>query len=184
MKSRIDLAGLVAKQLGRKPSIPFTIAVECHYGWPAVLSNEAITPAGKPNPNLFYLSCPFLRRELARLEDCGYMRTLEETLKLDDDLASDLKESQSRHRQEWIRSARAVAPGQLAGQGAAPGRHEIQAPNIAATRNDLLLKCLHAHLAWFLVHPDYRLGKIIAEQLGGLWCRDETCRRYLQKWPE
>lgn len=183
MDPRIDPIELISKQLGRKPSIAFTVAVRCPFDWPAVLLNEAANPAGEPNPNLYYISCPHLRREIARLEDTGFAGSLEEILRSDEDLASDLKKAQEEHRREWMRAAKDAKAWQSAGLAVMLKRTGNHAPNIAATRDDLSIKCLHAHMAWFLVHPDYRLGKIIAARLRQIWCSDETCRR-LFYWPE
>lgn len=42
-----------------------------------------------------------------------------------------------------------------------------------------LVKCLHSHMAWFLVHPDYLAGKAIADKVGELWCPDERCASWM-----
>ena len=80
-----------------------------------------------------------------------------------------MKEAQKAHRTEWKGAAKISL--------AAAGKTGISAPNIAATKEDLKLKCLHAHFAWFLVHPDYLLGRIICRELGELWCSTESCRQ-------
>lgn len=86
----------------------------------------------------------------------------------DHSLTRDLRQAQEAHRREWSESAAQMQD--LA------SRKCIASPNIAATAEDRLLKCLHAHFAWYLVHPEYKLGRIIALELGQTWCDDEMCQ--------
>ncbi len=158
---------LVAAQLGRKPEISFEVAVECIFGWPAVLKNIPIKPTGEPNPNLYYLSCPWLRRRLARLEDAGVIDELQRLAAADRQLEADLIRAQAEHASE-MRTA--LAANSAPEQPRAPGRCLI-----AGAREPLLMKCLHAHLAYYLVHNDYLLGGILAQRIDQLWCGDEHC---------
>lgn len=93
---------------------------------------------------------------------------LQARITADQSLTRDLRQAQEAHRREWSESAAQMHD--LA------GRKRIAPPNIAATAGDGSLKCLHAHFAWYLVHPEYKLGRIIASQLGQTWCDDEMCR--------
>jgi len=151
-----QLERLIAWQLGREPAIAYVVAVDCEYGWPMVLRNEPRDSAGEPNPNLYYLCCPWMRRELARLEDAGLIDALQKQLTVDREFAAGTIAAQENHTRET---------GFL----------------IAAAREPLLLKCLHAHMAYHIVHSDYRLGELIARRLGRLKCPDERCGRWLDE---
>ena len=168
-----DPRRLIALLLGREPHIDFSIVLECPWGWPAVIFSEPFGFEGEPNPNLYYLVCPYLRREIARLEDTGLIRRLEKRLQDEPELAADLIKAQEAHMAIWKAAAVMANPDS--------GAPAIPHPRIASSADDLLLKCLHAHLAWYLVHPDYLLGGIIAIELGDIWCDDETCRRMARK---
>lgn len=161
---RDQLQRIVAWQLKRSPSIGFTVAVQCKYGWPAVLKNSTRTSSGQFNPNLYYLSCPYLIAQLSRLEDAGFIRRLQEQVGQEPTLADDLAGAQALHAREWHVAAdleeEAVALADV---------------NIAAAGDPAHLKCLHAHLAFFLVHSDYRVGRLIAGEVGAIWCPDERC---------
>jgi hypothetical protein len=159
---------MVAMQLGRAPAIEFIIEVECPYGWPAVILNQPFTKEGKPNPNILYLTCPYLRHEMAVLEDAGLISKLESRLREEPDLDADLEKAQRGHRQLWRRRARE------AGGDKGP---IITPPNIAAAGKTHRIKCLHAHMAWYLTHPDYEIGDIIMRELPDPWCEDERCER-------
>lgn len=144
----------------------FEVVVECPYGWPAVLKNAVTGRSGEPNPNLYHLSCPYLRRSIASLEDTGGIADLERLLSADSHLAAAVRAAHELHGRQWRRQA-----------GSAPV--EIRSTAIAGTATPLALKCLHAHFAWYLVHPHYNLGRLIAERLGETWCPDDYCGRSL-----
>lgn len=155
---------IVEKQLGRELLIDFKVQTVCGFGWPAVIKNSPFTGSGKPNPNLYYLSCPYLRKKIARLEDAGLKSQLESKLDGDDSLAAGVEAAQRNHDLEWNQAAASSdcdAPGAFRG--------------IAGSRQTRMLKCLHAHFAYYLAHPDYRLGNMIARRIGDIWCPDDYC---------
>ncbi len=158
---------LVARQIGREPAIGFSVAKKCRYGWPAVIRNAPFDDRGNPNPNLYYLSCPYLRKRLGRLEGEGRTARLEELIALEPDLILALRQAQADHSRQWQEAAGGLV------KTAPPG------PRIAASSGDTLLKCLHAHFAYGFVHNDYKIGRLIAEGLEGLWCDDERCRHWM-----
>lgn len=155
---------IVARQIGRQPSIEFSVASSCQFGWPAVIMNSPYGSTGEPNPNLYYLTCPYLRSSIARLEDQGLIDELQSWLDGDADAAAAVCRAQESHRRDWTAAA-----------GYGSRKFAIEPPRIAATGDDLLLKCLHAHLAYYLVHPDYQLGSRIAGRLESAWCPDNRC---------
>ncbi len=157
---------VVAAQLGREASIPFEVAVVCPFGWPAVISNEPVTPEGAPNPNLYYLTCPYLIKELSRLEDGGFTERLQERLDRDRSLAEGMKVAQEGHRRQWTMALRGRKPAGGAGS-----------PTIGGAGDDRRVKCLHAHFAYHLVYESYGVGVLIGDQLAELWCSDQRCRR-------
>ena len=169
---------LVARQLGRIPAIYFTVEMNCPNGWPAVLRNSPFDRSGYPNPNIHYLSCPYLRRHIARLEDEGAIDDLQEWLLHDRELMDDLRRAQKEHSREWVE---AVAAGKGGGASmafvaaATASGAGLSGFRIAQARDDALLKCLHAHYAYYLIHDNYRLGMMIAGKLERIWCDDNRC---------
>lgn len=159
-----NLKEAVAAQLGRTPAIAFQVAVECPHGWPAVLENAPFTAEGQPNPNLFYLCCPHLRRRLSQLEGRGWTGWLEQAVSQNEELRADLEAAQQLHAAKWARKASRLSTGP-----------PIAPPLIAAARQRRLIKCLHAHYAFYLVYPRYQLGELISQKLTGQWCSDERC---------
>ncbi|MHB9111398.1 MAG: DUF501 domain-containing protein [Thermoleophilia bacterium] len=164
------LSRLVARQLGREPSVGFEVATKCVYGWPSVIRNQPLDLGGEPHPNLYYLTCPWLRRELARLEDCGFIGRLQLRIAADAELMSDLRRCQAEHSADY-RSA------MEAGDHGLPRRDML----IAGASDPGMVKCLHSHMAWFLVHPDYLAGQVIADAVGELWCPDARCAAWMDE---
>ncbi|HJS26444.1 MAG TPA: DUF501 domain-containing protein, partial [Actinomycetota bacterium] len=48
----------VAEQLGREPTIPFTVVARCPGGHALVTRNRPFDDEGSPFPTLFWLTCP------------------------------------------------------------------------------------------------------------------------------
>ncbi len=161
---------VVALQLGRAASIPFRVVEHCPFGWPSVIMNEPFRDDGSPNPNIYYLTCPFLRKELARLEGAGFIGELEDRVRKEPSLLQELSRAQEEHRRLWLRAAGM-------GEDGAGDDVVARAPGIAAPGSDDRIKCLHAHYAFYLAHRDYGPGALIEGELAEPWCRDETCRR-------
>ena len=59
---------LVAEQLGRAPTVPFTVVARCPGGHPLVIRNAPVDERGEPFPTTFWLSCPDAVRAVSRLE--------------------------------------------------------------------------------------------------------------------
>lgn len=63
----------VRRQLGRDPK-PFTVAARCPFGLPSVIENES----SRNMPTTFWLTCPHLDAEIARVEAAGGVRNAQE----------------------------------------------------------------------------------------------------------
>lgn len=174
-----ELLLLVARQLGRMPDIGFEVAVTCSYGWPVVLRNLPRTASGRTNPNLYYLSCPWLRRGLARLEDSGLIDELQQQLTSNRDLHLDLIRAQKLYSDEYQRAVAAASA-----ETTAAGKAEEASVLIAAARKPEFLKCLHAHAAFYLIHNDYLLGRKIVSALTAIECSDERCAAWAMEISE
>ena len=58
------------------------IAVRCPFGRPAVIES-APTLAGKPNPNLLYLTCPTATVAISTIEAAGGVKRFKESVQAD-----------------------------------------------------------------------------------------------------
>ena len=56
----------VTDQLGRDPTIPFTVVARCTGGHPLVIRNAPRDPVGAPFPTTHWLTCPDAVRAVSR----------------------------------------------------------------------------------------------------------------------
>jgi hypothetical protein len=140
-----DLAA-VTEQLGRPPAGRFRVVVRTPDGSPAVIENEPFLDDGTPMPTRFWLVDRALRVAVSRLESEGGVRRAEE--------AVDPAALAAAHRRYAAdRDAKVTA----AWTGPRPSG------GVGGTRQGV--KCLHAHLAWWLAGGPDPVGEWVAGEL-------------------
>ncbi|MGH9028570.1 MAG: DUF501 domain-containing protein, partial [Acidimicrobiales bacterium] len=129
-RSAEDLVA-VGKLLGRAPSGAFSVAVRRRDGSPAVIENAPVLDDGRPMPTRFWLVDPKAREEISRLESRGGVRQAESEVD-----PVELSRAHARYAAERDKSI--------------PEDHRGPRPSggVGGTRRGV--KCLHAHLAWWL----------------------------------
>ena len=160
---------VLARQLGRGPLGCIFVAARCPHGRPAVLLTVPFEADGGPVPPTLWLTCPFVSREMARLEGGGFMRGFVGRLDVDDVEAARFAEEEKRFGEAQAAMARekAALAARLRDRGVAGGRRG-------------LVKCLHAHLAFRLAAGRGVVGGWCVEELEertGCWCEriPEAC---------
>jgi hypothetical protein len=137
----------VAGLLGRAPQGAFEVVVRDKAGGPVVILNAPLLDDGTPMPTRYWLVGRNEREQVSRLESTGGVRAAE--------AAVDGAELEAAHAHyERLRDA-AMPPG-----------HEGPRPSggVGGTRRGV--KCLHAHLAWYLVGGPDPVGRWTCEKLG------------------
>lgn len=135
----------VAQLLGRPPAGRFAVVVRRASGGAVVIENEPHLRDGTPMPTLYWLVDASLHDAVSRLEsEAGVHRY--EALVSADDLAA------AHERYAQRRSAAVV-------------RHELVQPSGGVGGTRVGVKCLHAHVANFLVHGDDPVGALVAATL-------------------
>jgi hypothetical protein len=140
-----DLA-VVEEYLGRPLSGRCAVVVRRLDGRPVVIENEPHLRDGTPMPTLFWLVDPELHDAVSRLEGSGGVHRFEELVDADA-LATTHEEYAERRRRATVRTDGAQASGGVGG-----------------TR--VGVKCLHAHLANFLVGACDPVGELVAAETG------------------
>jgi hypothetical protein len=136
----------VASLLGRAPEGAFEVVVRNDRGEPVVIRNAPFLRDGTPMPTRYWLVDEELRRAVSRIEAAGGVR----------------------------RAAAAVNPEEVATahacyaaerDAAIPAGYTGPRPSggVGGTRQGV--KCLHAHLAWYLAGGDDPVGRWVEEQL-------------------
>ncbi|MGA9160840.1 MAG: DUF501 domain-containing protein [Actinomycetota bacterium] len=135
---------IVAEQLGRRPSIAFTVVARCPGGHPLVIRNAPVDEHGEPFPTTFWLTCPDAVRAVSRLESDGWISRLNERAEVDPAFA----EAVARAHAEYARERARDRPDAEAFGG------------VGGTRRGL--KCLHAHYANHLAGGPDEVGAWVA----------------------
>jgi len=137
---------VVAHLLGRDPGGAFTVVVRSAGGRPVVIGNEPFLRDGTPMPTRYWLVDPELRVLVGRLEAAGGVREAAEQVD-----GEALAEGHRRYAAERD----ALIPDDWAGPRPSGG--------VGGTRQGV--KCLHAHLAWWLAGGDDVVGSWVAVRL-------------------
>jgi hypothetical protein len=143
----VDDDEAVAALLGRDPGGNFTVVVRGPDGAPMVIENEPFLRDGTPMPTRYWLVDPELRAEVGRLEASGGVRAAERHVD-----GTALAES---HRR-YAAGRDGLIPPEWAGPRPSGG--------VGGTRAGV--KCLHAHLAWWMAGGDDPVGAWVAQRLG------------------
>ncbi len=142
-----DERGRVGELLGRMPRGPFSVVCRRPDGTPSVISNAPFFDDGTPMPTRYWLVDPVLREAVARLEAEGGVRAAEASV--------DPGLLERAHRRYQADRDALVAPDY---DGPRP------TGGVGGTRAGV--KCLHAHLAWWLVGGEDPVGEWTALHLG------------------
>jgi hypothetical protein len=155
----VDDRAVVALQLGREPRAFRRVVRRCPFGRPAVTEQHPYGPRGEPFPTTYWLTCRHLVAAVSRLEAAGGVERWSEAVAADRALYEDLQRASA--EQAAIRHELADGPGADAGASLALG--------IGGSRHPVALKCLHAHVAFALARPGYRLGEAILAEVRERW---------------
>src|SRR5262249_45201176 len=144
---------IVERQLGRRPRAFRRVAARCPFGLPAVTEQAPFDQDGMPFPTQFWLTCPHLVAQVARVEAAGGVERWPRAATGTPALAASLARAHAEQR--------ALRPELPSGVGGA-----------ARTGS---LKCLHAHAAFALARPGYELGDLILADAAPLWAAVRCC---------
>jgi uncharacterized protein len=146
----VDDRALVASQIGREPRAFLRVAVRCPFGRPAVTEQAPHDEAGKPFPTTYWLTCRHLVAAVSRIEAAGGVERWTEAVRADPELTESLELANERQR-------------------------AVTGLGIGGSSRGGSLKCLHAHVAYALAHPEYELGRRILAELDPVWPADRCC---------
>lgn len=136
----------VALLLGRDPGGVFVVVVRDDKSGPMVIANEPFLRDGTPMPTRYWLVDPQLRIRVGRLEAAGGVR--EAAAQVDVTALADA------HRR-YAAERDALIPADWSGPRPSGG--------VGGTRQGV--KCLHAHVAWWLAGGEDPVGVWVAQRL-------------------
>ena len=137
----------VTRLLGRTPAGAFSVVVRRPAGSPVVIENAPLLDDGRPMPTRYWLVDAAVREAVSRLEAAGGVRRATTAVP-----QTEVAAAHSRYAEERDHTL--------------PRSHSGPRPSggVGGTRQGV--KCLHAHLAWYLAGGDDPVGAWTAEQLG------------------
>ena len=165
---------LIEKQLGRRPRGVVGVGLRCPAGYPRVIVTKPVVEPGQVFPTTYWLTCPHLVKEVSRLESQGLVGELTERALHDADFARELVEAHEEYKaarqallspEEW-ETLKKEYPEQYA---------SLQESGIAGIKNPGV-KCLHAHLAHYLVGGRNPVGRIVWELIKEKACTQSPCQ--------
>jgi hypothetical protein len=160
---------IVERQIGRRPRAFRRVAARCPFGAPAVTEQDPYDENGAPFPTTYYLTCRHLAAGVSRLEAAGGVERWSAAVAASAELREDLVEATI--RQQRIRHA-------LAGVRTGSDNGASLDWGIGGSRNPGQLKCLHAHVAFGLAHPGYRIGERILAEVDQPWPVSRCCSEH------
>jgi hypothetical protein len=132
--------------LGRVPNGAFAVAVRRRDGRPVVIANDPHLRGGEPMPTRYWLVDPEIRAMVGRLEAQGGVRRAEAEVD-----AEVLRLAHLRYARERDGLIPTGWPGPRPHGGVGGTRHGV--------------KCLHAHVAWWLAGGQDPVGQWVAGQV-------------------
>jgi hypothetical protein len=162
---------IIARQIGRRPRGLLGVPVRCSHGYPQVVEVRPVVD-GRPFPTLYWLTCPFLNREVARWEAAGWIGRLEGRLKTDEPLMRELVRAHEEYREE--RAALAGDGGSCREETVSDIQREgAMTRGIGGIADWRRLKCLHLHVAHALAGEN-PIGRIVLDALPAMECSSKN----------
>jgi len=131
MPATVDDRVAVRALLGREPLAEFDVVVRGDDGAPVVIRNAPFTGDGTPMPTRYWLVDPEWNRAVSRLEAAGGVREAEAVI--DPGAIAAAHRAYAAERDAEI-----------------PPLHRGPRPSGGVGGTRMGVKCLHAHVAWFL----------------------------------
>jgi len=156
---------VVAAQIGRAARGLSAVARRCRHGYPQVVRVHPIID-GKPFPTLYWLTCPWLRKAVDRLEAGGRIAELETRLSRDPEAVERLSAANDAYVAERMELLSRSEVRELRSRNLLEGLLRKGIGGIADLRG---LKCLHLHVAHALVREN-PVGELVLAELGAGEC--------------
>jgi hypothetical protein len=146
-------------QLGRDPERILAVLHRCQWGLPEVVLNYPLRADGRPFPDLFWLTCPALVKNIAHIEEQGWIKKLETLVQQDENLLKRFFAAQVAFQifKLFLLQGELELPSSI--------KPVFFKKWMAGTSKVLKVKCLHAHFAFYCALGVNPIGKKVAELL-------------------
>ncbi|MCS7234298.1 MAG: DUF501 domain-containing protein [Synergistetes bacterium] len=174
---------IVRWQISKKISGFLNVAKRCSWGYPQVILCYPLKK-GKPFPTLYWLTCPYLNKRVGDLESKGMISDLLNKIETNADLRKKLKEANKAYAEK-----RAALLSEKIRNFLKLKFHSylevIEERGIGGVTEPEGVKCLHAHLAYYLADGKTPIGEEVLKILSSSECLDkpkcamiESCKQF------
>lgn len=171
---------IIELQLERKISNFLKTAVYCPFGFPAVITvNPFIDDI--PAPTIYWLSCPHLNYEVDRLEaESNLISKLQEKLKFNSKFSKKMTKAHQNYADE--RNSLLSKEQLTKAKSISEDLYKVLVSSgVGGIREKDGIKCLHTHLADFLVNNFNPAGEIVFSKIN--WPEDcNICRERVDQF--
>jgi len=160
---------IIASQIGRSARGVIGIPRRCAYGYPQVVTVRPLLE-GVPFPTMYWLTCPFLHRQIAALEAGGMIGQIEREIAARPELAAQVARA---HRSYIEKRRRLLSPDDLAYLKERQMLPALMKRGIGGIADFSRVKCLHLHAAHALVEEN-PIGQIVLESIPQHECSSDN----------
>jgi hypothetical protein len=159
------------------------VATLCEYGYPQVIVNRPVsaTLSGiEVFPTLYWLTCPYLRKEMALLEGQGLIAQFEQRIQEDPAFAELVEQNHQTYAKRRLALIPTVVQENIKEEYSDRYR-VLSETGVGGIRSLEGVKCLHTHLADYLVHGENPIGAEVMEIFQKpLACPTKQCEDFLK----
>jgi hypothetical protein len=160
---------IIKKQLGREPQNLLGVARTCPFDKPAILITNPYEEA-RIFPTTYWLSCPYLVKKVSHIEDTGLIKELTTQLKKDKRFKSELEKAHKNYAKKRLSYLSADLD---LDQFPDDIRKVLTNSGVGGIRNKEGIKCLHTHLADYMVNQKNPVGELVDEMVD--WPQECEC---------
>ncbi len=150
---------LIEKQIDRKPEGMEEISKFCPFGYPAIIKvypffNKRVFPT------TYWLTCPYLNKSISRLEDSNWIDKLQNKINSNYELKSKLKAAHidyAKQRMNMLDKKETEKINKISEDIL----YTLKNSGVGGIKDKKGIKCLHTHVADYLVNRLNPVGKIV-----------------------
>ena len=153
----------------------------CEHGFPQVIVNRPVWATDSNIeifPTLYWLTCPYLHKELAVLEGEGLVAHFEQRIQEDPEFAALVEKNHENYAQHRLALIPTVVRENLKEEY--PDRYRVLAETgVGGIRSLEGVKCLHTHVADYLARGENPIGaEVMAKFDKPIDCPTKQCEDY------
>lgn len=170
---------MIKGQIGREPRGVLGITTVCEWGYPQVIVNRPVSALVSDIeifPTMYWLTCPYLCKEIALLEAEGLIAEFEQRIESDPEFAELVEQAHQAYAKERLALIPTDVQERL--QEEYPNRYKVLAESgVGGSRSLHGVKCLHTHVADYLARGENPIGAEVLRILNKpLSCPDAQCK--------